>query len=191
RAPAFAALLLIGLAACGPPAPRGVSGGQPAGSPPGPKTLVIGIIAEPAGIGPFNSHTSGGGAHQVEEIAHRYLVGLDDQSQPYPEVARELPSGETGTWAIAADGTMETTYRLRSGVKWHDGTPMGADDWVFGWEVDHDPAMPNANAVPVRYIDSVTALDDETLLMHWLQTYPFANALLRRQLSPLPRARFE
>ena len=186
-------LVLVGLtvAACAPPGAGTGSGAGQAGAAPAPKTIAIGIIAEPTGIGPFNSHTSGGGAHQVEEIAHRYLASLDNRSQPYPEVASELPSVENGTWKIQPDGTMETTYKLRSGVKWHDGTPMLADDWVFGWEVDHDPAMPNVSTVPIRYIDSVTAVDDTTLLMRWTQTYPFANALLRRQVSPLQRARHE
>jgi len=188
-----AALLLVGLAlaGCTPPNIRGGGEGQAGGSGSGPKTLNVGIIAEPTGIGPFSSHTSGGGAHQVEEIAHRYLVGLDNRSQPYPEVADALPSVQNGTWTIYPDGTMDTTFRIRSGVRWHDGTPMVADDWVFGWEVDHDPLMPNFSTVPIRYIDSVTAPDDATLFMHWTQTYPFANALLRRQVSPLQRARHE
>ncbi len=186
-------LLLAGLvlSACAPSSPPGGEGQASGGAISGPKTVTIGIIAEPNGIGPFNSHTSGGGAHQVEEIAHRYLVSLDNRSQPYPEIASDLPSVESGTWKIQPDGTMETTYKLRSGVRWHDGTPMLADDWVFGWEVDHDPAMPNVSTVPVRYITSVTALDESTLLMQWSQTYPFANALLRRQVSPLQRARHE
>jgi peptide/nickel transport system substrate-binding protein len=193
RARIIAGLLLTALAAsaCGP-ASRGSLDTHPiGGAVSGPRTLTVGIIAEPAGIGPFNSHTSGGGAHQVEEIAQRFLVGLDDHSQPYAELASELPSAERGTWTIGADGTMETTYQLRPTLKWHDGTPMVADDWVFGWEVDRDPTMPNASTVPVRYIDDATALDDTTLILHWSQTYPFANALLRRQLNPLQRTRHE
>src|SRR4029453_4150041 len=171
-----AVLLLVLLAsACAPVQPRGGDGQTPGNVASGPKTITIGIIAEPTGIGPFSSHTSGGGAHQVEEIAQRYLVGLDNQSQPYPELAAEVPDADLGTWTIAPDGTMETTYRLRTGVKWHDGTPMVADDWVFGWEVDHDPTMPNATNVPVRYIDAATAIDDTTLLLHWSKTSPFRN----------------
>jgi peptide/nickel transport system substrate-binding protein len=86
---------------------------------------------------------------------------------------------------------METTYHLRANVKWHDGTPMTADDWVFGWEVDRDTALPNAATVPVRYIDSAVAHDDLTLHLHWTQTYPFANALMREHLNPMQRARHE
>jgi peptide/nickel transport system substrate-binding protein len=68
---------------------------------------------------------------------------------------------------------------------------MLADDWVFGWEVDHDPSMPNHSTVPVRYIDSATALDDTTLVLHWSQTYPHANALIREHLNPMQRAKHE
>jgi peptide/nickel transport system substrate-binding protein len=183
-------LVVLVLAGCAPPK-IGSGDGQSGGVGQGPKSVTIGIIAEPTGIGPFNSHTSGGGAHQVEEIAHRYLATLDNRSQPYAELASALPAIETGSWTIYPDGTMDTTYRLRTGVSWHDGSPMLADDWVFGWEIDHDPLMPNASTVPVRYIDSVRAPDESTLHMHWTQTYPFANALLRRQVSPVQRARHE
>src|SRR3954452_1060657 len=105
-------LLAVCVVACTPPQ-RGSESQASASAPAGPKTLTIGIIAEPTGIGPFSSHTSGGGAHQVEEIAQRYLVGLDNQSQPYPELAAAVPDADLGTWTIAPDGTMETTYRLR------------------------------------------------------------------------------
>src|SRR5204862_291060 len=77
------------------------------------------------------------------------------------------------------------------GVKWHDGTPMVADDWVFGWEVDHDPSMPNYTTVPVRYVDNATAPDDTTLVLRWSQTYPHADALLRENLNPMQRAKHE
>ena len=152
---------------------------------PAPKSLVVGILQEPTGFGPFHSCTSGGGCHQLEEIGMRYLVGLDNQSRPYPEVALRLPAVEDGSWMLHVDGTMETTYKLRPGVLWHDGTPMVADDWVFGWEVDHDSGMPNHSTVPVRYIDSAMALDDNTLVLHWSQTYPHANALIREHLLSL------
>ena len=181
---------LVATAACAPvPATSTTSDAPPTGA--GPKAIVMGILQEPTGFGAFHSCTSGGGCHQLEEIVMRYLIGLDSQSHPYPEIASEQPSVERGTWTIHPDGTMETTYLLRPNVTWHDGSPMVADDWVFGWEVDRDPEMPNATTVPVRYIDSVVALDEGTLLMHWSQTYPFADALMREHLNPMQRARHE
>ncbi len=72
RLPATALLFLALVAtACAPAQPRGGDSQAAGRGAPGPKTVTIGIIAEPTGIGPFSSHTSGGGAHQVEEIVHR------------------------------------------------------------------------------------------------------------------------
>jgi peptide/nickel transport system substrate-binding protein len=173
------------------PLPGGNSAPVVERSVPTPKTITVGILQEPIGFGPFGGSTSGGGSHQLDEVVSRYLVGLDNQSQPYPEIAIELPSVDNGTWVINADKTMETTYRLRKDVFWHDGTPMVADDWLFGWEVDKDPQLPRATVVPVRYIDAMTAPDDYTLVMHWSETYPFANSLMRGHLNPLSRAKYQ
>lgn len=177
------------LAACAGP------GNAPGGASPTTlvpsKSIVIGIVEEPPGFGPFNTHTSGGGAQQIEEIVQRYLATLDSQTHPQPDVATELPSLENGSWEIRPDGTMQTTFRLRTNVRWHDGSAMTADDWVFGWEVDHDPTMPNFATVPVRYISGARAANEHTLILEWSQTFPFANGLTRGQLNPLQRARFE
>ncbi|MPZ13827.1 MAG: hypothetical protein GEU73_05285 [Chloroflexi bacterium] len=164
---------------------------EPAKSVTGQKAMTIGILEEPSGIGPFARPTSGGGAHQVELIAHRYLATLDSRSRPQPEVANELPSIEQGTWTVNPDGTMETLWRLRPNVRWHDGTPMVADDWVFGWEVDRDSRLPKANTVPIRHIESAVALDEHTLVLRWNRQYPFADALLQGHLDPLQRSRHE
>jgi peptide/nickel transport system substrate-binding protein len=156
-----------------------------------PKSLIVGVIAEPPAFGPFTTYTSGGGAHQLHEIAQRFLVTLDDHSQAQPDIASALPSLESGTWTVLPDGTMQTTFKLRPNVYWHDGTPMHADDWVFGWEIDKDAALPNSALVPIKYVDSVTAPDDSTLVMHWTQTYPYANRLLRGDLEAVQRSRLE
>jgi peptide/nickel transport system substrate-binding protein len=179
--------------ACGPLLPSPIRPGAPPADPAAgaPKTLIIGVLAEPTGFGPLHTHTSGGGAHQIEEIPQRFLVGLDSRSRPFPELAAELPSLERGTWLIRADGTMETTFSLRQNVRWHDRSLMTADDWVFGWEVDRNPSLPNATTIPMRYIDGVLAPDDFTLIIRYTQTYPFADTLTRRHFNPLQRARHE
>ena len=52
-------------------------------------------------------------------------------------LAAELPSLENG--GLAEDG-MSVTWKLKQGVKWHDGTPFTADDVVFNWEYARNPA---------------------------------------------------
>ena len=55
-------------------------------------------------------------------------------------MVEEAPSIEKGTLTVNPDGTMVTRYRLRPDVKWHDGTPLTTQDWLFGWELTRDPA---------------------------------------------------
>src|SRR5262249_34930206 len=54
-----------------------------------------------------------------------------------PILAREIPTIENG--GISRDG-LSVTWRLKSGVVWHDGKPFTADDVVFTWEYSVDPA---------------------------------------------------
>ena len=46
-------------------------------------------------------------------------------------LAAEIPSIENG--GLAEDGK-SVTWKLKQGVKWHDGKPFTADDVVFNWE---------------------------------------------------------
>ena len=40
--------------------------------------------------------------------------------------AESLPQLNTDTWRVGSDGRMETTYRLRPNLTWHDGAPLTA-----------------------------------------------------------------
>jgi ABC-type transport system substrate-binding protein len=54
-----------------------------------------------------------------------------------PVLAAEIPDIENG--GVAADG-MSVTWKLKTGVQWHDGRPFTANDVVFNWEYASDPA---------------------------------------------------
>ena len=47
--------------------------------------------------------------------------------------ARRARSRPSRTAALAEDGK-SVTWKLKQGVKWHDGKPFTADDCVFNWE---------------------------------------------------------
>ena len=36
---------------------------------------------------------------------------------------------------------MQTTYTLRPGITWHDGTPLTARDFAFAYTVTMDPEL--------------------------------------------------
>ena len=69
-------------------------------------------------------------------IFYEPLAGWDDEGNLLPVLARVIPSKENGD--LAADGR-SVVWRLKPGVKWHDGKPFTADDLVFTWEYAKDP----------------------------------------------------
>jgi peptide/nickel transport system substrate-binding protein len=114
------------------------------------------------------------------------LWSFDDKNQPVPEIAAEIPTAENG--GLSADGKT-ITVKLRDDVKWSDGEPLTADDFVFSF----DMVMSDKNVVNGRYpfedyVESVTAKDPQTLVIQlkdpfapWL-TYMFATWVLPKHI---------
>jgi peptide/nickel transport system substrate-binding protein len=70
-------------------------------------------------------------------IFYEPLAAWDPDGNLVPVLAAEIPDIENG--GVAADG-MSVTWKLKTGVQWHDGRPFTADDVVFNWEYASDPA---------------------------------------------------
>jgi peptide/nickel transport system substrate-binding protein len=133
-------------------------------------------LMEGGGIGP-------GG---VREAVQHHLAVYDDRANVRPQLAVELPSTSNGTWVVRPDGTMQTTYRLRPGVTWHDGVSLGPRDFAFAITIHQDAALPIGNANAARAVRSVEPVDDLTFRVEWLKTYPFAHALVEEDFGPFP-----
>src|SRR5581483_4055228 len=114
---------------------------------------------------------------------------LDDTATPLPYLAESLPKLDTDDWKVFPDGRMETTFHLRQGLVWHDGTPLTGDDFVFAWQVYSRPDLGLARRLPMDVIESVSAPDARTVVVAWKRAYPDAGTLTDRnaELPPLPR----
>lgn len=98
-------------------------------------------------------------AHGAERIFHR--VGTDDPATMDPHKV-SLPgeqlvvldlfmslttpgmtgrpiAGSAESWTVSADGRTYD-FKLRSNLKWSDGRPITADDWVYSFQRMLDPA---------------------------------------------------
>ena len=90
-----------------------------------------------------------------------------------PKVIPKLAESHT----LSKDG-LTRTFKLRKGVKFHDGTPFNAQAAVFSWErmfkKDAPHFYPRANSYTnyvVEYITGVEAVDDYTLKMTFSKPY--------------------
>lgn len=60
--------------------------------------------------------------YQRGRLIYNGLLRLSPSMEPTPELAEEFSSNASVT---------EWTFKLRSDVKWHDGSPFGADDVIY------------------------------------------------------------
>lgn len=186
RAIAVAVGALLVVSGCAPGVPPEGSRGGPAAAQQGPKGSIR--IAWPTEPESLNSKMGvGGGLHQFHWLVDSFLTQTHVDGVPRPLLAREIPRQETGDWVINPDGTMVTIYRLRENARWHDGTPLTAADFVFGYEVYRDPDVPVRERMPEALMASVEARDDRTIVINWREPYVSANRLTHPQLAPLPR----
>src|SRR5205807_4848701 len=115
------------------------------------------------------------------------LTALDHTGTSQARLAEALPSVENGLWTVAADGTMETTWKIRPGARWHDGSPFDAADLVFTARVVRDPELPMFGDPALRAITDVRALDDRTAVVSWSRPYVYADQMFGTLAMPIPR----
>jgi peptide/nickel transport system substrate-binding protein len=175
-------LLAVGLAAalltaCGTPAgSRDTSASGQSAAPTAPKRITAVTQTVPpflfAGLNPSNV---AGGA-EVVGLINSGLTIVNDRGIRVPLLATDVPTIENGLWRVTEDGRMETTWRLKPGLEWHDGTPFTADDLVFTTSVHQDPAVP-LSRTGWDLIASAEAADASMLLVRWRALYLAADEI--------------
>jgi peptide/nickel transport system substrate-binding protein len=102
-------------------------------------------------------------------------------------LAAEVPSIQNG--GLSADAK-SVTWKLKPGVKWHDGHPFTADDVVFNWEYAIDPATAAVTIGIYRDI-TVEKVDDLTVRILFKKPTPFwADAFVGAPASIIPKHLF-
>nr|WP_314072978.1 ABC transporter substrate-binding protein [uncultured Roseococcus sp.] len=81
------------------------------------------------------------------------------------------------SWRTIDDLTWE--FRLREGVRFHDGTPLHAEDIAFSFaRLPRVPNSPGSFVSTVRTVTGVTIVDDRTLRVTTSEPTPFLDAEL-------------
>jgi peptide/nickel transport system substrate-binding protein len=102
-------------------------------------------------------------------VFYEPLAGWDADGNLVPVLAAEIPSNDND--GLKEDG-LSVVWKLKQGVKWHDGMPFTADDVVFNWEYAKNP---DTAAVTIgSYKDiKVEKLDDHTVRVIFAEPTPF------------------
>jgi len=193
-AASFGLAVVLALVGCAPPASRDSSAAQNAPSTSGPKRIVAGVFSSPAGLhqeltNPTGAPSSTPGLQELYQLVDGTMTYLDRQNDRHEWLAEAVPTTDNGLWRVLPDGRMETTWRIRAGTKWHDGTPMTADDLRFTMDVYRDKETGVLIMPELDLVDSVDTPDAQTITVHWKQPLISADSLFGGGLSmwPLPR----
>ncbi|MFT3809620.1 MAG: peptide ABC transporter substrate-binding protein [Micropepsaceae bacterium] len=175
--PAFAAAVLLTVSAAG-------------------ATLHRGNQSEPDTLDP--SKATGSWESNILGDMFLGLTTEDAASNPIP--------GAAESWTISEDGLV-WTFKLRQGATWSDGVPVTADDFVFSFRRQMDPATAsqyasmlydieggeavNAGKAPLDAL-GVRAVDATTLEFTLTHPAPYLPQLLMHQITyPVPKHQVE
>jgi peptide/nickel transport system substrate-binding protein len=169
-----------------------------------------GVAAEPAKFAYRPTKAGGGGAlktlfwqgatllnphfavgtkdQEGSRIFYESLAGWGPDGNLVPMLAAEIPDLENG--GLDRDG-MSVTWKLKAGVKWHDGQPFTADDVVFNWEYASDPATAATTISGYKDI-KVEKIDGLSVRIHFQKPTPFwADAFVGQRGMIIPKHLFE
>ena len=137
----------------------------------------------------LNPHYAGGTKDQdASRIFYEPLAGWDTEGNLIPFLAAEIPTRANG--GLAADGR-SVTWKLKRGVKWHDGKDFTADDVVFTAQYAGDPAAAMVTVATYKDI-KVTKVDSHTVRIDFPRPTPFwAEPLVGSAGLILPKHVFE
>ena len=107
--------------------------------------LVLGMVLEPPHLDP-----TAGAAAAIDEVVYTNVFEGLTKIGPTGEV---LP-GLAESWEISPDGKTYT-FKLHTGVKFHDGTEFNADDVKFSLERAIAPDTVNAQKALFANIDTI------------------------------------
>ena len=158
---------------------RPVRAPAPSGPPPSNDLLIVGYDREPDTLNRFSTHI-------LEDIQTCVIEGLtitDEHMNVIPLLAAEVPTLDNGGVRLRADGGMDVTWKLRPGVKWHDGTPLTSADVKFTVEAINDPSYNPESTDGFDRIASVDTPDPLTAVVHYREIYaPYALQFVRGTL---------
>ena len=116
------------------------------------KDLKVGLASEPSSIDPHYHNLTPNNA-LAREVFDRLIMPDDKQA---------LKPGLAVSWKAVDDLTWE--FKLRQGVKFHDGSPFTADDVVFTFERAPERAeQPVRASAPTLKGKTIEKVDDLTV----------------------------
>jgi peptide/nickel transport system substrate-binding protein len=123
--------------------------------------LKIGVSSEVTTLDPHFFHLTSN--TEIDKLVYSGLVTQDVDLKVIPDLAVSWRTLDPTHWE----------FKLREGVKWHDGSPFTADDVVFTYQRARNvPNSPASFLQFLKHVAKTTAVDDHTLVIETDQPDP-------------------
>ncbi|HMG51074.1 MAG TPA: peptide ABC transporter substrate-binding protein [Inquilinus sp.] len=146
-----------------------------AAGPPAKPTgqVIVGLSQEPTVFNPLMLHI------EVDEGVYLNLFSplwqVDPKGSFIPDLVTEIPTVENG--GVSADG-LNWRIKLRSDVKWHDGTPFTAEDVKFTIDLINNPKFRAARRAGHELVKDLTVVSPTELTWRMEKAYAPYPAIL-------------
>ena len=119
-----------------------------------PTQLTIALQLEPTDLDPTTGAAASANRSVTDLNIYNGLTQIDKDGAVQPDLAT--------SWDVSADG-LTYTFHLKTGVKFSDGSPFGADDVKWTLDRDRDPKATGAQKQLFENIASVEVVDPATV----------------------------
>ncbi|MEJ2467728.1 MAG: peptide-binding protein [Campylobacterales bacterium] len=136
-------------------------------------TLHLTASSNPSRLNPIIATDSASG-----EIAGFIFNGLVKYDKDGKKIIGDLAE------SYVFEDNRTVVFKLRRGVKWHDGAPFTSRDVVFTYDIINDPSVVSPYTSTFRMVESVSAPDDYTVRVVYKQ--PYFKALETWMMGILP-----
>jgi peptide/nickel transport system substrate-binding protein len=141
--------------------------------------LIVGYDREPDTMNRYSTHI----LEDIQSCVTEGLVTPDEKMNAVPVLASEIPTLENGGVKLRGDGGMDVTWRLRPGVRWHDGQPHTSADVKFTVDAINKGDWKPESTDGFDRVSSVDTPDSLTAVVHYKEIYaPYVMQFFRGTL---------
>ena len=141
--------------------------------------LTIGYDREPDTMNRYATHI----LEDIESCVVEGLVTNDERMNIIPVLALEVPTTQNGGVTLRPDGGMDVVWKLRPGVRWHDGVSHTSADVKFTVDAINKGDWKPESVDGFDRISSVDTPDSLTAVIHYREVYaPYRMQFVRGTL---------
>ena len=135
--------------------------------------LVVGLEANPTNLDPRLSTDAA--SSRINELLYSRLFRMNEAGEPVKGIVEEWEQIDPTHYR----------FRIRKGIRFHDGRPLDAHDVRYTFRSMMDPALGSPLRSSYQMIESIVCPDPHTLLFRLSE--PYASLLINLDLGILAR----